>query len=261
MKYGIDPEVWQAIIGDDWPTLPKIMYAASIYPAMLDEDTREPRNMKEAVSLAMEAHGFGRDPVRSATIVVLNALAQWIMDQKDAREAVQQIAGWDRRVAVWCSAACVESVIRSLKSDGATMEFEQDLLRKGMEWAAGEIAAEDIDTSLLRLGRDVAGSREELGAYVLSALLSAATDVAYMAHYSLYENPHYAADAITGAAAAYSHYVVFGLRAVGNLYVDRQDPNDRLHREAMREHEVFLRHLVKFRDDMAASLYSFPIGL
>ena len=99
MKYRIDPKVWKKIIGRNAPTLPRVMFAAALDPLLIHDlgDIPEPKSFDECVALAdMGTRGDLRDYLRGV-------LAEWVLDQPDARSTANAIAYWDQRVGVWIS--------------------------------------------------------------------------------------------------------------------------------------------------------------
>jgi len=114
MKYGIDPEIWAAVIGHRRPDLRLIMLAAAIAPHMLDEKIPIPVGLEATIELAMEAHGFGRDPFASARTVILNTLSQWVMDRPEDLQSstpLMEITDFDHRLGSWCAAHCAQTAV------------------------------------------------------------------------------------------------------------------------------------------------------
>jgi hypothetical protein len=90
------------------------MLAAAIAPHMLDQKLPIPQGLEETIELAMEAHGFGRDPFSSARNVILNTLSQWVMDLPEDLQAstpLMEITIFDHRLGSWCAAHCAQTAV------------------------------------------------------------------------------------------------------------------------------------------------------
>jgi hypothetical protein len=118
MKYGIDPFVWEKIIGVTGDaSLPRVMLAASITPKYTESRIDPPENLAYAITMCMLYNKVSSDSDKIAVGKILSTLGQWIEDQKDPRSTIKILADWDTQLAIWCAASCAESSLRFMPAN------------------------------------------------------------------------------------------------------------------------------------------------
>jgi hypothetical protein len=187
--YGIDPKVWQAVIADEAPTLPRVMFAAALDPLLIHDldEIPEPQSLIDCIRLAeMGTRGDLNQYLRGV-------LAEWIMEQKYAETSIRPIAQWDQRLGVWLAAAAAETALR--------------FVPKGEERPARAVQAARDWVYGLATVRDVRAAAEAAYAYAdaTDAADAAADAAAYRADAA--DAAYYAADAYatSAAEAAYAY--------------------------------------------------------
>jgi len=69
------------------------------------------------------------------------ALADWVMEQKDARLALEAIAEWNRTLGVWCACAMAETCLRLVPKGRKGPHLEIEMAKR---WAQGHATAEQV---------------------------------------------------------------------------------------------------------------------
>jgi hypothetical protein len=182
MKYGISEKVWNAIIGTKNSTLPRIMFAAALDPLLIHDlyDIPEPRSLIECVRLAdMGTRGDLRNYLRGV-------LAEWIMEQDTAQEAIRPIVNWDKRLAVWLAAAAAETALRFVPRGEVIPDAAIQAARK---WIFGTITVNDLAAAAT-------------AAYSAADVVMDRADAAYAEVYEVSSNEDATADANARAASA-----------------------------------------------------------
>jgi hypothetical protein len=113
MKYGIDPFVWEKIIGVTGDaSLPRVMLAACITPKFTESKIFPPYNLADAITMCIRHNPISSESETMAIGKILSTLSEWIKDQKDPRSAIKILADWDNQLAIWCAASCADSALR-----------------------------------------------------------------------------------------------------------------------------------------------------
>jgi hypothetical protein len=210
MKYGIDPKVWNAIIGRNKPTLPRIMFAAALDPLLIHDlgEIPEPQSLIECVRLAdMGTRGDLRNYLRGV-------LAEWIMEQEYAKTPIRPIAQWDQRLGVWLAAAVAETALRFVPEGE---DRPARAVQAARDWVYGLATVRDVRAAATA----ATGAAYDASHAATRDAARASYEAAYAAAYA--SSASSAASAYAYAASAYAYAAFAFASAADDAYVSLRE--------------------------------------
>lgn len=189
------------------------MFAAAIDPLLLaDLDMiQPPRSLAESIRLGEKGtRGDLENYLRSVLI-------QWVMSDRPTgsivRETVRTISVWDRRLGVWCAAACAEAVLRFVPAGENRPRLAVEAAKKwvfGVKGSAADYYADAADAAAASAAAANDVVADPSYAKVYPAFYAAAYAAAYAASAaasdaaSSYAVSDSASEEIADAAASYA---------------------------------------------------------
>ena len=134
---GINPRVWDAVMGDDPVSPARVALAAGMCPEVLDKGLVW-TPFKSLIET--EESDLARECLASP-LQIRAALVQWVELQKSAKDVLLALVQWDHKLAVWCACACVETTLKYMPEGE---DRPGCVVRTGREWVLGRASDGDL---------------------------------------------------------------------------------------------------------------------
>jgi len=257
----LDPRVWRAVLGKRKATPGLVALAASACPEILGEAISRKQYAElsgsdkwdalrngavvwnQHDSLAETESSVVAVQCGTSAVQIRNALAEWVMAQKEARTALELIAKWDRKLGLWCACAVAESCLMLIPTGTNQARVA---IETGRAWLLGDATFEDMlkaseatkDTAT-ELARSDADLRRRKFRGYYSAFYAASCAIDSVLR-SATSGPAYAGASVTYASTAYASSIVGS---------DSEYPRWKLEQAA---------EMVRLRDVVAQGVISYP---